>query len=105
MLLSAEVTVPRKLQTLRQVRLALGMTRKELSIASYRILGQQDIKGVHVNQIVRCEAGEGIRELTATKLLTTINELHKIRGRPELTIDDLDWTISDRKPPEGEEPP
>jgi hypothetical protein len=105
MLLSPEVDVPRKLQSLRQARLALGMTQVELSIASYAILGKQGIKGVHVNQIVRCELGGVIRELTATKLLMTLNELHKIRGRPELSIDDLNWKIRDRRPEEGEESP
>ena len=93
--------MPKKLRTLRQVRMALGMTQRELAIATGKLFD----KGVHYNTIYTIENGTSTTELTATKILMTINHLHTLRGRPLLTLDDLDWTISDRKPEEGEKQP
>lgn len=98
--------VPRKLKPLplRQVRLNLGMTQLELSTATYNILGADGIDGVHINQIKRCEHFnphrndyDPIRELTATKILMTINAIHRARGRLELGIDDIIWNIPERR--------
>lgn len=90
---------------LRKVRLDLGMTQKELSTASSNILGKYGIKGVSETAIIRAERYDPIKnkygpikELTASRLLTTINEIHEGRGRPTLSIDDIIWNITDRKP-------
>lgn len=88
--------MPRKLRrmTLRQIRLGLGLSQRELERASITVLGG---KGINHSVIYRVERGDAITELTASRLLLTINYLYQIRGRPELTIDDVAWTISDRK--------
>ena len=84
--------------SLRQVRLNLGMSQRELATSSTNILQSLGIKrGVPRNLIYRCEIGKPISELSATKLLMVINAIHTTRGRPTLGIDDLSWTISQRK--------
>jgi len=93
MLAAVEVLVPTKQKTLRQIRLGLGMSLRELQASSKTILGRR----VHYNVILRAEHGEPITELTATRLLLTINALYTIRGRPTLTLDDITWNIRDRK--------
>ena len=84
--------------SLRQVRLNLGMSQRELATASTNVLKSLGIeRGIPRNLIYRCEIGKPISELSANKLLMTINTLHEWRGRPKLGIDDLTWTISRRK--------
>ena len=84
--------------SLEQVRLNLGLSQRELSSVSTVILDRLGMgKGVHRNIIGRCEAGEPISKVTATKLLAVINDMHTARRRPTLGIDDLTWTIAQRK--------
>ena len=92
----AEEYVPRRKQgkvPLREVRMGLNMTQQELVNAVETFTGHR-ISRISISD---CERGYGIRELTAWRILTAINALHKARGRPELTIDDLTWIIVDRK--------
>ena len=84
--------------SLRQVRLNLGMSQRELATASTNILQGLGIeRGVPRNLIYRCEIGKPISELSATKLLMVINAIHRTRGRPTLGIDDLSWTIQRKR--------
>jgi len=108
-----EEAMPRKRQSpvplpapLRDIRtIGLGMTQEELVTASKTILGKYGLSGVSVTAIIRAESYDPVKDeygpiklITASRLLMTINELYDLRGRANLTIDDIVWNIIDRKP-------
>ena len=96
-----EVEVPRKPRSLRQARLKLGMSLRDLSAATGNLFGRE--YRVNVSQIFRAEHGNRIMERTASRLLDTLNYLYAIRDWDRLTLDDLALNISDRWPDEEEE--
>ena len=79
--------------SLREVRLSLNMTQDELVNAVETVTNHRIARG----SISDCERGYPIKELTARRILNTINAIYRARKRPELTIDDLTWSIADRR--------
>lgn len=87
--------------SLREVRLSLNMTQDDLVNAVESYTKHRIAK----KSVSNCENGHPIKELTAMRVLNTVNMLYRIRKRPELSIDDLTWKISDRRvEPEEEDP-
>jgi predicted transcriptional regulator len=68
---------------LRDVRTELGLTQEKLA----------NLAGLSKPVIIRAEAGNPFRALSAQAILKALNKIRAAQGESRLTIDDLDWNI------------